>query len=159
ASNVPFTSFALFLGLAMSITAFPVLARILSDCGMMHSELGAIALTCAAVNDVTAWCLLAFVVGVAQSSAHGALIVAFLTLGFIALMFVVVRPVAARFSDDRGDRQSSQGKVAFYLVALLVSALTTEAIGIHAIFGAFLFGAVIPHDSRIARVLSAGLES
>jgi Kef-type K+ transport system membrane component KefB len=158
-SDVPFTSFALFLGLAMSITAFPVLARILSDGGITHTELGAIALTCAAVDDVTAWCLLAFVVGVVQSSAHGALLVALLTLGFIGLMFVVVRPVATRFSEEIGDRSPSQGKVAFYLVALLAAALMTEAIGIHAIFGAFLFGTVIPHDSRIARTLRSGLES
>ena len=66
-SNVPFTSFALFLGVAMSITAFPVLARILTDRRMLRTELGAIALSCAATDDVTAWCLLAFVVGVAQA--------------------------------------------------------------------------------------------
>ena len=85
---------------AMSITAFPVLARILSDRGLTRTELGAIALTCASVDDVTAWCLLAFVVGVVQSSAQSALSVAALTVSFIAFMFVIVRPVAARVVDS-----------------------------------------------------------
>ena len=92
--DVPFTSFALFLGVAMSITAFPVLARILSDRGMTRTQLGVVALTCAAVDDVTAWCLLAFVVGVVQASAGSALCDrSVLTLAFIAMMFVVVRPL------------------------------------------------------------------
>jgi Kef-type K+ transport system membrane component KefB len=160
-SNVPFTSFALFLGLAMSITAFPVLARILSDRGLTRTELGAIALTCASIDDVTAWCLLAFVVGVVQSSAHNALSVATLTLGFVAFMFVIVRPVAARVakSVEQNTRHVLQGTIALTLVAVLAAALTTEAIGIHAIFGAFLLGAIIPHDSKLARSLIESLEN
>src|SRR2546430_7533494 len=75
-SDVPFTSFALFLGVAMSITAFPVLARILTDRRMSRTELGVIALSCAATDDVTAWCLLAFVVGVAQAQVGAGLVVA-----------------------------------------------------------------------------------
>jgi Kef-type K+ transport system membrane component KefB len=91
-ADVPFTSFALFIGIAMSITAFPVLARILSDLGMTRTPLGAVALACAAVDDVTAWCLLAFVVGLVQASADSALTVIGLTLAFIAAMFGLVRP-------------------------------------------------------------------
>ena len=158
-SNIPFTNFALFMGLAMSITAFPVLARILSDTGMTRTELGTIALTCAAVDDVTAWCLLAFVVGVVQTSANSALLVAALTLGFIGFMFIVVRPLAGRLIRKSEGREPSKGTIALIVVLLLASALTTEAIGIHAIFGAFLFGAVIPHSSNIARSLRESLEN
>jgi K+:H+ antiporter len=156
-SDVPFTSFALFLGLAMSITAFPVLARILSDRGLTRTELGAIALTCASVDDVTAWCLLAFVVGVVQSSAGSAFSAAALTLGFVGFMFAIVRPLTVRLAAP-GDRNPTQGTIALVLVSVLTAALTTEAIGIHAIFGAFLLGVVIPHESRLARSLIQSLE-
>ena len=108
-SDVPFTSFALFLGIAMSITAFPVLARILSDLGMSRSKLGVVALTCAAVDDVTAWCLLALVVGVVQATAGRALLVTLLTLAFIGVMFAAVRPFAARLVRKSGNRDPTRG--------------------------------------------------
>jgi Kef-type K+ transport system membrane component KefB len=157
-SEVPFTSFALFLGIAMSITAFPVLARILSDLGMSRSRLGVMALTCAAVDDVSAWCLLALVVGVVNAEAGRALTVIVLTLAFIGIMFAGVRPLAARLIRTTGDRQPEQAAIAAAIAGLLVAALVAEAIGVHAIFGAFLFGAVIPHDSRLAQTLTRGLE-
>jgi Kef-type K+ transport system membrane component KefB len=156
---VPFTSFALFMGIAMSITAFPVLARILTDRGMSRSELGVIALTCAAADDVTAWCLLAFVVGVVQSQVGSALLVAVYTLGFIAIMFFVIRPAVAGLVRRRGGGASpGQGTVALVLVGLLLSALATERIGVHAVFGAFLFGAIVPRESGLPRVLTGRLE-
>ena len=157
-SDVPFTNFALFLGVAMSITAFPVLARILSERRLTRTRLGTIALTCAAVDDVTAWCLLAFVVGVVHARAEGALLAAVLTLGFIGFMLAVVRPLAAAVTNNP-DRSPTQGVIAVTLVCVLMAALTTEAIGIHAIFGAFLFGAVIPHESLLARTLKRSLEN
>jgi len=152
-SAVPFTSFALFMGVAMSITAFPVLARILSDRGLTESELGIVALTCAAVDDVTAWCLLAFVVGVAQAKIQGAAVVALLTLGFIGIMVLLVRPIVVRFASRSYDCDPTPEQIGAALAAMLLAALTTEMIGVHAIFGAFLFGAVVPHDSGLARVL------
>jgi Kef-type K+ transport system membrane component KefB len=155
-STVPFTSFALFIGLAMSITAFPVLARILSDSGLTRTELGTIALTCASVDDVTAWCLLAFVVGVVNDNANSAVMAATLTLAFVGFMVFVVRPIVARAAKS-AERSPPQGTIAFALVAMLVSALATEAIGIHAIFGAFLLGAVIPHESKLALTLQESL--
>ena len=158
-SDVPFTNFALFLGLAMSITAFPVLARILSDCGLTVTELGTIALTCAAIDDVTAWCLLAFVVGVVQATANGTLFVAGLTLAFIAVMFIVIRPLAVWLAQRSEERTPSQGTIALAILGLLLSSLSTEWIGIHAIFGAFLFGAVFPHDSHLAHSLRKGIEN
>ena len=157
-SDVPFTSFALFLGIAMSITAFPVLARILSDLGMSRTQLGVVALTCAAVDDVTAWCLLALVVGVVEATAGRALLVTVLTLAFIGVMFAVVRPVAAGLVRRSGDRDPTRGAVALTITALLVASLVTEAIGVHAIFGAFLLGAVIPPESRLARALTQSLD-
>jgi Kef-type K+ transport system membrane component KefB len=149
--------FALFLGVAMSVTAFPVLARILTDRGMTKTKLGSIAITCAAADDVTAWCLLAFVVGVARTRLNDALLVVAWTIAYIALMFLVVRPCLARLVPR--ERQSlGQGTIAAAIIGLLLSALATERIGIHAIFGAFLFGAVIPHDSTLARQLPRKLD-
>jgi Kef-type K+ transport system membrane component KefB len=154
-SDVSFMSFALFLGIAMSITAFPVLARILFDLGMTRTRLGVVVLACAAADDVTAWCLLALMVGVVQAAAGRALLVVALTLLFIGTMFAVVRPLVARLA--WGARAAAPDAVAVTLIGLLASALTAEAIGVHAIFGAFLFGAVIPHDSRLAREMIASL--
>jgi len=155
--EVPFTSFALFLGVAMSITAFPILARILTDQGLQQTDLGVIALSCAAADDVTAWCLLAFVVGVANAQLGSAVIVAIATLTFIVIMFVVVRPLLIRWVAWAEPRFADERAIPWFLMLLLCSALTTEAIGIHAVFGAFLLGAVIPHDSRVAKSLSQKL--
>jgi Kef-type K+ transport system membrane component KefB len=157
-SSVSFTSFALFMGVAMSITAFPVLARILRDRGMTRTPLGAVALTCAAADDVTAWCLLALVVGVAQARMQDALIVIALTLAFIATMWMAIRPVVERLVARTGSSAPTQNHIALALAGLLLAALATERIGVHAVFGAFLFGAVIPHDSRLAVALKGKLE-
>jgi Kef-type K+ transport system membrane component KefB len=157
-SDVSFTSFALFIGVATSITAFPVLARILTDRRMQSTPLGVIALGCAAVNDATAWCLLAFVLGVAQARMSGAFLVLGLTVGYFAFMVLVVRLVLGRLL-ARFDRVPlTQGIIALVFAALLLSALATEVIGIHALFGAFLLGAVIPHDSTLAHALTRKLE-
>lgn len=160
-SDVSFTSFALFLGVAMSITAFPVLARILTDRGMQRSPLGVIALACAATDDVTAWCLLAFMVGVARAEVSGAVLVLVMTVAFVGWMWLVVRPLTTRYLpriDEAGVSDISRTTVAMVFVALLLSALATELIGIHAIFGAFLLGAIIPHDSAVARAFMHKLE-
>jgi Kef-type K+ transport system membrane component KefB len=159
-SEVRFTSFALFMGAAMAITAFPVLARILTDRGLDKTELGGMALSCAAADDVTAWCLLALVVGVAQSKVSTAASVLGWATAFIALMFLAARPVlgyVARLWDNRPNDLPPLAVSGTFL-AVLLAALTTEAIGIHAVFGAFLLGAVIPHDSRIAREFTTKLK-
>jgi len=155
--HVGFTTFALFLGVAMSITAFPVLARILSDRQMSKSTLGVVALSCAATDDVTAWCLLAMVVGVAKGEIGEALEVIAGALAYIGFIFVAVRPVT-NWIVRRHDDHLTPGVTALAFVAVLLSALTTEWIGIHAIFGAFLLGVVIPHDSALARDLTHKLE-
>jgi Kef-type K+ transport system membrane component KefB len=157
-NGVSFTAFALFLSVAMSITAFPVLARILTDRQMNKTDLGVMALACAATDDVSAWCLLALVVGVAQSHVAGALWVAVWTVAYIALVFAVVRPLVARIVPRYCPDGLTPAVMAVMLVGMLLSALATEAIGVHAIFGAFLFGAVIPHDSQIASQMAERLE-
>lgn len=157
-AGVSFTSFAMFLGVAMSITAFPILARILTDLQLNQTELGVIALSCAAADDVTAWCLLAFVVGVTQADLYGAILTIVLTGAYIGLMFGVSRPLLNRLLPDSKESELPVGVTAWVLIAVLASALITEAIGIHAIFGAFLLGAVIPHDSLLARSFRNKLE-
>jgi len=153
-SDVPFTVFALFLGVSLSVTAFPVLARILTDRGMSKTPLGVVALTCAAVDDVTAWCLLAFLMAVAKARTSGVLITFGATGLYLAFMLIVARPLIARAVRLQELRKSvSQTAFAVVVVGLLLSTLATEATGIHAIFGAFLLGALIPHDSRLARDL------
>jgi Kef-type K+ transport system membrane component KefB len=158
-SDVPFTVFSLFVGVSMSVTAFPVLARILTDRNIHRSRMGAIALTCAAVDDVTAWCLLAFVVGVAEARTTGALTTIVFALSYIAIMSFVVRPAMVRMSRLYGNRgRLTQGVMATIFVTLLLSSFATEFIGIHAVFGAFALGAIIPHDSGLARDLTDRLE-
>jgi Kef-type K+ transport system membrane component KefB len=158
-SDVPFLAFSLFLGVSMSVTAFPVLARILTDRRVHQTRMGVIALTCAAVDDVTAWCMLAFVVSVVNTHASGALLTAVLALGFIVAMVVAVRPAMVwlvRLYGNAG--RLTQGILALVFVAVLLASVTTELIGIHAVFGAFALGAVIPHDSDLARDLTDRLE-
>jgi Kef-type K+ transport system membrane component KefB len=157
--DVSFTAFSLFLGISMSVTAFPVLARILMDRRLHQSRMGTLALTCAAIADVTAWCLLALVVGVIQSRVHGAAVTALLTLLYIGVMIGLVRPLVRRFV-ERHERSGApdQGMMAPIAIALLLSSLATEFIGIHTLFGAFLLGALIPHDSALARTLTHKLE-
>jgi Kef-type K+ transport system membrane component KefB len=158
-SDVPFGVFALFMGVSMSVTAFPVLARILTDRGMSKTRLGVIAISCAAIDDVTAWCLLAFVVSVAKSELDGAVVTIALTVCYVAFMLVVARPLLARLVRRQELlRQVTQGTTALMLIGLLLSALVTEYIGIHALFGAFLLGAIIPHESRLAVSLTHKLE-
>jgi Kef-type K+ transport system membrane component KefB len=157
-SEVTITSFTLFFGIALSITAFPVLARILTDRQMQKTNLGIMALGCAAAGDVTAWCLLAFVVGVAQAKLGRAFLVLGLTAGFIGFMFLIVRPIAVRLVARFDEIRLTPGIVAVVFAALLLSALATEFIGIHAIFGAFLLGAIIPHDSALAQAFIHKME-
>ncbi len=158
-ADVPFTAFALFLGVSMSVTAFPVLARILAERKLDKSALGVLALTCAAVDDVTAWCLLALILGVVQSHVSGALTMGGLVVVYVGVLLGVVRPLLVRacaIADRRGGL--SQSGLAAMMVLVLASALATDAIGIHALFGAFAVGACIPPGSVVARELRRRIE-
>ena len=156
-----FTAFALFIGVAMSITAFPVLARILEDRALTQTQLGSIALTCAAVDDVTAWCILALVIALVQASG---IVVSFttivFTLLFAAAMIFVVRPQLRRMVKlATGAHVHTRRLIAGVLALVLISALITETIGIHALFGAFVAGVVMPPSPEFRLFLREKLEA
>lgn len=161
-----FLGYALFMGIAVSVTAFPVLARILQERGMTGSKLGALALACAALNDVTAWVILALVVVIVRSGAPGASIFWMLggSIAFALAMLFVVRPLARRLIDrffgpgDADDRTLSHDAVALLLVFAMVCAWATERLGIHALFGAFLAGAILPAHYPFVQQLIGRLE-
>ena len=143
--TIEFLAFALFLGIAMSITAFPVLARILTDRGMMRTPPGVFSLASAAIDDIVAWTLLAFVIAVISggSPLEVARIVG-LSLVYAAIMFLVVRPLLAKlitWRDSAG--RMTPDLLAVILIGLFLSAAVTDIIGIHQIFGAFLFLSLI----------------
>lgn len=159
AEGIPFTGFSLFIGVSMSVTAFPVLSRILSDLGLSKTPLGVTVLTCAAVDDVTAWCLLAVVVGAVEAHGTGSLITVAMAVAYIVLMIALVRPTMVQLTlRQESAERVTQGVMALVFILLLVSAMTTELIGIHAMFGAFAIGAMIPSDSKLARDMTDRLE-
>jgi Kef-type K+ transport system membrane component KefB/nucleotide-binding universal stress UspA family protein len=159
-ATVPFTSFWLFMGVAMSITAFPVLARILSEQRLTRTKIGAITIACAAVDDVTAWCVLAFVVSIVRSTGmQSAIYTTILALTYTATMFFILRPFLARLGAMAAGRQGlNQNVVAVTFVLLLISSFITELIGIHALFGAFLFGVIMPREGGYVQSLAEKLE-
>jgi Kef-type K+ transport system membrane component KefB len=153
-AGVSFLSFSLFMGVAMSITAFPVLARIVKERGLSQTFLGKMAITCAAVDDVTAWCILAGVVAVARAGSSLSVVYILLgTLVYVFLMFKVVRP----FLEEKCKNQGSLPLTLVFLL-LLVSALVAELIGIHALFGAFLAGIILPEKSSLRKTLMQKVE-
>jgi Kef-type K+ transport system membrane component KefB len=159
-SDVSFTVFSLFLGVSMSVTAFPVLARILVDRRVQHTPLGAAALACAAVDDATAWSMLAFVAAVASSQVGNAAWTVGLVLVYVAAMVLIVRPLSRKFVEREQHFEGPLSHTAFAIVltALLLSAVATEAIGIHALFGAFLLGALLPNRGRLPDQIRARLQ-
>ncbi|MEI6640271.1 MAG: cation:proton antiporter, partial [Chlorobium sp.] len=160
APNVPFSAFALFMGIAMSITAFPVLARILQERGLTQSSLGTTAITCAAVDDVTGWCLLAVVISVVKVGAFsGALSTLLLSGGYILLMFYGVKPYLKHLANLYFTHETiNRSILALIFLMLLLSAYLTEIIGIHALFGAFVAGIIIPPNLKFRQMLVQKIE-
>jgi len=154
--GVSFTAFALFLGAAMSVTAFPVLARMLTERGILRTRLGSVTIAAAAVDDVTAWCILAGVIVVART-AESAIPLPWMlggTLVYVAAMLTVVRWALKRLEHALERRGGlSQDIVAIVVFLVLASAWTTERLGVHAVFGAFLAGVVMPRDEQLVRPL------
>jgi Kef-type K+ transport system membrane component KefB len=160
APGATFVPFALFMGISMSITAFPVLARILQERNISKTFLGSMAVTCAAVDDVTAWSVLALVVAIARASSVAASAISLiLVLVFIALMVWGVRPVLPRWLGVTGEGEPSRGALAIVVCVVVASALATEIVGIHAIFGAFLAGAIMPEAGGFRHKLSLRIEN
>jgi len=160
-AGISFPAFALFMGIAMSITAFPVLARIIEQRRLAGSSLGNLAIACAAVDDVTAWCVLAVVLCIARSSDLGqAALTIGLALLFALAMLLLVRPglarMAVRFNRAGIDKK---GLIAGALVFAFASALFTESIGIYALFGAFLAGVVLPRPKALGVPIAEHLEA
>lgn len=159
-ASVSFTAFALFLGAAMSITAFPVLARIITENNLQGTRLGTLALTCAAVDDVTAWCLLAVAIAVARTGNFvGAIPTIIESIVYIGFMLTVGRWFLERLGIyyHRTGRLS-QLVLAYIYMGIVASALITEYIGIHLIFGAFLLGAAMPKNAGLVRELAEKTE-
>jgi Kef-type K+ transport system membrane component KefB len=160
--GVTFTGFALFLGAAMSITAFPVLARILTERGLMRSRMGTLAIACAAVDDITGWCILAYIVVLVRVMHIGR--PAWVTIGgsilYVLLMLTVVRRLLPAFERAYRRREHlSDNLVALIVVLVLASALATEWLGVHLLFGAFLMGAIMPKTPDFTRYLLHKFES
>lgn len=160
-SSVTFTSFALFMGIAMSITAFPVLARILTERRLLQHPVGVVAIACAAVDDVTAWCLLAVVVVIARAGGSSMPLVTIIggSLCFGLLLWFLVRPFLRRLEQHFHKRGGlTQNLLAGVLILVFASAWVTETLGIHALFGAFMVGAIFPKDPAFVRALTQRTE-
>ncbi|MCD8538323.1 MAG: cation:proton antiporter [Leadbetterella sp.] len=151
--GVNFLSFSLFMGVAMSITAFPVLARIVQEKGIYRTRLGAMVITCAAVDDITAWCILAAVIAIAKAgSLVSAIYIIGLSILYVVVMLRVVRPFLRRWL-TRGEKGLSKRKISVIFLTVVLSAYLTEVIGIHALFGAFLAGIVMPDEANFRKML------
>ena len=158
--NIPFTSFALFMGTTMSITAFPILARIVQERKLTKTVVGTMAISVAAIGDVVAWCILAVVIAVVKA---GDISHSFLTIGlsivYIFFMFYLIKPLMFRIGRVYTSRETmSKPIVALIFLLILMSSLLTEAIGIHALFGAFLAGVVMPDNLNFKRVFTEKIE-
>jgi Kef-type K+ transport system membrane component KefB len=161
-NSVTFTNFALFVGTAMSITAFPVLARILTERNLIHTEVGTIAIACAAIDDVTAWCILAGVVMLARASSAAAPLWLTLTgtVSYILFMWLVIRRVLQRLEKSyRARAVVTHGLMGVILLFVIASAWVTERLGIHALFGGFLVGVIMPKDKEFVRAIKDKLDS
>ncbi|SDD61355.1 Kef-type K+ transport system, membrane component KefB [Niabella drilacis] len=158
-AGVQFISYALFIGISLSITAFPVLARIIQERNLSKTNLGVLAITCAAADDVTAWCILALVIAVVKAgSAWSALYTILLSVAYILVMIKVLRPLMANYYKRINSRLTAPF-VAVCMIILVASAYLTDAIGIHALFGAFVAGMIMPADMEFRTQLIEKIES
>lgn len=158
--GVEFLSFALFLGIAMSITAFPVLARIVQERGIHKTRLGTVVITAAAADDITAWCLLAAVIAIVKAGSFvSSLYVITLAVAYVLLMLYMVRPFLKRVSESSSNGKTlTKSIVAIFLITLIISSYATEVIGIHALFGAFMTGAIMPNNMRFKQAFIEKVE-
>lgn len=158
--GVSFLAFALFIGISMSITAFPVLARILQERQLSKTPMGMMALTCSAAGDLTAWCILAAIVAIVKAgSLMSAMLTIVLAIIFVLFMLLVVR-VQVKKLYDRLEQEDSLNKtmVLIVFIVLLSSSYIAEMIGIHALFGAFLAGVVMPQQLKFREMLIVKIE-
>ncbi|WPR73216.1 cation:proton antiporter [Flavobacterium sp. NG2] len=159
-AGVEFLSFSLFMGIAMSITAFPVLARIVQERGIHKTRLGAIVITCAAADDITAWCLLAVVIAIVKAGDFvGSLYVISLALLYVLAMIYIVKPFLKRIGDLYAEKETiGKPVMAIFFLLLILSSYATEVIGIHALFGAFMMGSIMPDLSKFRLIFIEKVE-
>lgn len=152
--------FALFIGISMSVTAFPVLARIVQERGQMQTHLGILSMASAANGDITAWCAVAIIVAIAQAgSAISALFTVLFAVLYMAFMFFVIRPAFRVVGEVYNTRETAnKGIIAMIFLTLLISSYLTEILGLHALFGAFMAGVVMPDDIKFRHVLTEKVE-
>lgn len=159
-NNINFLSFSLFIGISMSITAFPVLARIVQERQLTKTRIGAIVITCAAADDISAWCILAAVIAIVKAgSVLSALYIILMAIGYVLLMLKVIQPFLKRLGDIYSHQDTlSKPVVAVFFVTLLISSFLTEVIGIHALFGAFMAGVIMPQNLHFRNVFIEKVE-
>jgi Kef-type K+ transport system membrane component KefB len=158
--GIEFISFGLFLGIAMSITAFPVLARIVQERGLQKTRIGAMVITCAAADDITAWCLLAGVIAIVKAgSITSSLYIIVLSFIYVVAMIKLVRPFLRRIGNlyDTAEK-ITKPVVAIFFLTLLISSYLTEIIGIHALFGAFVAGVIMPDNMKFRKMFIEKIE-
>jgi len=160
-TGVGFMSFALFMGIAMSIAAFPVMARIIQERNLTKTKLGTLAITCAASDDITAWCILAVVIAIVKAGTiTGALFTIVLSIIYLVVMIKLVQPFLKRLGEVFSNKESlSLNVVAAIFGILLISSFITEILGIHPLFGAFLAGAIMPPSINFRRLIIEKIES
>jgi len=158
--GIQFTSFALFIAIAMSITAFPVLARIVQERNLQKTKLGTVVITCAAADDITAWCILAAVIAIVKAGSFASSIyVILMAIAYVFIMIKIVRPFLKRIGDlQAGKNTINKPMVAIFFLTLILSAYTTEVIGIHALFGAFMAGAIMPENTKFRTMFIEKIE-
>ncbi|WP_439553940.1 cation:proton antiporter [Flavobacterium macrobrachii] len=158
--GIEFLSFGLFMGIAMSITAFPVLARIVQERGIHKTRLGTIVITCAAADDITAWCLLAAVIAIVKAGTFvSSLYIIALAVVYVLAMLFIVKPFLKRIGDLYADKGNlNKPVVAIFFLTVIVSAYSTEVIGIHALFGAFMAGAIMPESAKFRNIFIEKVE-
>lgn len=159
-NHTQFLPFALFMGIAMSIAAFPVMARIIHERGINKTPLGPTIITCAAIDDITAWCLLAAVIAITKAGSFTSSIFVILTaIGYVIIMFKIVRPFLKRVADlQTSKRIVSKSIIGVFFMILFLSAYATEVIGIHALFGAFLAGVIMPSNMNFRNLITGKVE-
>jgi Kef-type K+ transport system membrane component KefB len=160
-AGINFLSFSLFMGIAMSITAFPVLARIIHERNLTKTKLGALVITCAAIDDITAWCILATVIAIVKAGSIAAsLFTIFLAIVFVLIMIKIVQPFLKKMGEIYSNKEVlSLNIIAAIFGIMLISSFVAEIIGIHALFGAFLAGVIMPPSVNFRRILIEKTES
>lgn len=159
-AGVAFLPFALFMGIAMSITAFPVLARIVQERGIHKTKLGAIVITCAAADDITAWCLLAAVIAIVKAGTFvSSLYIIAMAVVYVLVMLFVVKPFLKKIGELYATKDNlNKPVVAIFFLTLIISSYTTEIIGIHALFGAFMTGVIMPDITKFRNLFIEKVE-